>query len=277
METLEEVHANLYVYTAQSVIDREKTEVGREFSSPMTALEFYRQVVPLIAKFKDGHTSIRPGQFCSAGEEENWLFFPFDLSFKGKRVHITNNYSSIKIAEGAELLSINEIPIRKIQERLFKFISGKRREGKEANLEAIFQELLTCVYGFEGEYEVEVRSRGGRVKEKITGVPYEKIREERGLESPPYSYRALLEERIGIINCRSFRDLESFKGVLKETFTKIKGERVEDLIIDIRKNSGGDSRLGNELLGYLTSKPFIRQSKNELMMRSLEADGGYNY
>jgi C-terminal processing protease CtpA/Prc len=61
-----------------------------------------------------------------------------------------------------------------------------------------------------------------------------------------------------------FHDMEQFNKFLKEAFTKIRGQNVSSLIVDIRKNPGGSSSLGDELLRYLTDKPFRQFEKVEI-------------
>jgi C-terminal processing protease CtpA/Prc len=51
-------------------------------------------------------------------------------------------------------------------------------------------------------------------------------------------------------------DQASWQAFLKQTFTTIKNERLAGLVIDLRTNTGGDSRLGDDLLAYLTEKSY---------------------
>lgn len=44
-------------------------------------------------------------------------------------------------------------------------------------------------------------------------------------------------------------------------FAELKAQRIQNLIIDIRNNGGGNSELGDELLQYLVSKPFSQYEK----------------
>jgi C-terminal processing protease CtpA/Prc len=52
-------------------------------------------------------------------------------------------------------------------------------------------------------------------------------------------------------------DSKQFDSFLKETFTGIKAHEPAGLIVDLRNNGGGDSRLGNQLLSYLTDAPYV--------------------
>ena len=60
---------------------------------------------------------------------------------------------------------------------------------------------------------------------------------------------------------------------LNRTFQEIAARRPRGLIVDIRKNGGGDSELGDDLLQYLTDKPYRQASRKEwrFSTRVLEA------
>ena len=76
-----------------------------------------------------------------------------------------------------------------------------------------------------------------------------------------YTFKVLKDKNTGIIDFRSFSNLDKFKIFLDSTFTIIKKENIGNLIIDIRKNGGGNSVLGNELFQYISPVPFEQFGK----------------
>lgn len=52
------------------------------------------------------------------------------------------------------------------------------------------------------------------------------------------------------------KDLTNYRKLLKTSFKKIKEKGINNLIIDVRGNGGGQSFNGAHLLRYLTNKPF---------------------
>lgn len=69
-----------------------------------------------------------------------------------------------------------------------------------------------------------------------------------------------IEDNIGLISYNSCNDYEAFTIFLKETFQKIKDLKIDKLIIDIRENGGGNSKLNDLLLSYLTTKNYRQSS-----------------
>ena len=58
IQTLEDVHPDLYRYTPQEEIYKMKQDIEEDLSEPLTRLEFYRKVAPLVTRIGDGHTYI---------------------------------------------------------------------------------------------------------------------------------------------------------------------------------------------------------------------------
>jgi C-terminal processing protease CtpA/Prc len=271
MKTLEEVHPDLYAYTPKSIITQESIRIEGEIDSPMTRLNFYLKIAPLVAKLNDGHTKIYPPyeeyyDYLGKGGS----LFPFDLEFRDGRVYIKVNYSSDTLAEkDSELLAINGIPIIQIVDTLLEFISSERKIHKLESLEDSFQHMLWLVYNFKDDFEVEFMSSldGKRHTRKITEVTYNVIKGKKkdgSTEEVYYSYHSLPDEKIGIIELRKFIDQGKFEKFLQDTFTQIKKEGIADLIIDIRENPGGYSDLAEVLLGYITDKPVTKNLNMEI-------------
>ena len=61
---------------------------------------------------------------------------------------------------------------------------------------------------------------------------------------------------IGYLDYRQCEDLEAFKKFCAGTFHTIAMNPIRALVIDIRRNGGGDSELNDVLWSYVTTKPF---------------------
>jgi C-terminal processing protease CtpA/Prc len=66
-----------------------------------------------------------------------------------------------------------------------------------------------------------------------------------------------LADGVAYLNARTFDyDLEKYKTLLADAFTRIKSAGADKLIIDVRENGGGNSRLGNALIDMFNAKPY---------------------
>ncbi len=66
----------------------------------------------------------------------------------------------------------------------------------------------------------------------------------------------VLPDRVGYLDFTYMTDRPAWQKFLAQTFAEAKDEQLVGLIIDLRTNTGGDSRLGDDLLTYLTDKPY---------------------
>jgi C-terminal processing protease CtpA/Prc len=71
----------------------------------------------------------------------------------------------------------------------------------------------------------------------------------------------LPDKNIGIIEFDVFGDFEKFEVFLDSTLQVIQKENIGNLIIDLRRNGGGNSRLGDELFQYISPTSFAQFGK----------------
>jgi len=60
LDTIEQVHPNMYAYTSEDRFTRLKAAVFEQIERPMSRVEFFKQVGPLIASLQNMHTVVRP-------------------------------------------------------------------------------------------------------------------------------------------------------------------------------------------------------------------------
>ena len=93
------------------------------------------------------------------------------------------------------------------------------------------------------------------------------------LRTPFFNYQ-VIPTGIGYLDFFSFFDGLStaahFKGAVKALFARIASDRPRVLIIDVRRNGGGEDTIGAELLRHITEKPF-RLIASSQIKRSREA------
>lgn len=81
---------------------------------------------------------------------------------------------------------------------------------------------------------------------------------------PSYKWKfEILSGKIGYLDFvrMEMSDREEWQRFLKETFQTLRDRKIERLIVDLRKNGGGSSLLGEDLLDYVTDKPYRTSSR----------------
>ena len=107
----------------------------------MDEIAFYRILAPLIAAIEDGHMSLEPATIVS-DQLTPQNDFPFSVRILGNKVYIFDDFETPDHAlAGAEILSINGVPIETILHTMLAGITGDGNivTGKVHYLEARLQ------------------------------------------------------------------------------------------------------------------------------------------
>jgi hypothetical protein len=266
---LEYTHPSLYHYVSKEKVDSARKAIESILVQPFTRLEFARVVIPLATMLKDGHTSLSfPQEERTAYLKAGGTVFPFDVLIRNDRIFITTNYSSDStLLPYSEILSINGISSFEILNQLRPFISAELDFYRDIRIQNAFRRLLWYVLGFEGDYNLVVARDGNVFVKKIPGATEKEFLDvyaKRATSSAQsYTFYKLTDE-VGVIDFRSMNDTEKFGKFLDSTFTIIKQNKIQHLVIDIRNNSGGNSQLGDMLFDYITSKKYRQVIEAEI-------------
>jgi len=278
MNTLEQVHPNLYAFVSPAEIQAELHRIEATLTVPMTRLTFYRIVAPLVSRFKDGHTmAVPPREERREYTSQGALLFPLDLNFGDGQVTVTHNFTSDSLVNpGTRVLAINGVPIEQIEARLLQYVSGQRDAWRRQVLTGRFRWQMWLVYGFESPYTVTVQRntiRGAtRVDRTFLGITLEELKARQSAlkqqpEEPPFTFRVLdgdAPEGVALLDMNRFAQRDRFTTFLDSVFTVIQDDAVWDLIIDVRGDGGGNSVLGDQLIRYIYDKPYAQTARMDV-------------
>jgi hypothetical protein len=277
-----------------------RIELEGSLTRPMPRLAFCVRVAPLVNWSPDGHTFLNlPYEEIRAWSERGGRLLPWDLTLRAVegpgdgaapeparrvRAYVAARHGDgADVPRGTEALAINGVPLAMLVERLLPYPPGETLARRLVSLGYGFRGLLWSVCGVEGPYTLTLRPADGDRERTVThpGVSDAQLRAEReaaasgagAVQRAPYRYESWPEEGIGLIDFRDFDDAARFAGFLEETLARIRRERVHSLIVDLRRNDGGYSKLGDMLLAYLADRPVtqfkLRQVKVSAQIKTL--------
>jgi hypothetical protein len=101
---LENVHPGLYRYTAKEIIDSLFDNCLNQLKQPLTEIEFFKLLTPIIVSIRDEHTFILPSEsywkneigqtvYSNSSSNSNSKLFPFFIKIIDGRIFIDNNLS----------------------------------------------------------------------------------------------------------------------------------------------------------------------------------------
>lgn len=257
VKTLEDVHPNLYDRVSREEFTDSVETLKSRIPGSIRENELFMNISRIGALVQDGHTGNGYSYFMRRG---NLLFrriFPYKIKVEDDRIHVTGNYSyKDDIPVGSEILRINGLTGAEFVSQMSGLLSYETIPYRNT---LIANPMFIAIWNDFKEYAVEFRPAGtGELRTiRTSGGLYARIQFIRSLTAlrQPYEFRGIADS-IGYIGFYQCSDLERFKGFLKETFETVKNNQMSHLIIDVRRNGGGNSALGDEFMQYVSRKPF---------------------
>ncbi|HTZ55884.1 MAG TPA: S41 family peptidase [Candidatus Acidoferrum sp.] len=219
--------------------------------TPMTTRAAWLAIAPVLGALNDGHVSLGfPDPLNNAPR-----LFPlrFALSPDNQLIVIGDRTNTIEI--GSTIDSIDNVTAASYRDTTLAAFGGQTALLHRTRVSMAGAWSATALFGTGPIFSVRWTSPDGTTHQSdLLATP--PVRSAATSAFQPYTYRTLKNGSIGYIDYRSCEDLDRFKTFLIDTFTSIKLNPIRALIIDIRRNGGGDSDLNNALWSYVTTKPF---------------------
>lgn len=235
----------------------------------MTFLDFYRVVGRVTSSVRCGHTRIWPPEEVEIFWHDNGHYLPLDIRVLDDRLYVYKTLTdSIFIKSGAEILTINgdsaTAIIDKIKNHLYTDGSNDTYKYYLINHSGDdFKILYMRFVDNSGQYVLTLRELDqAQIKEKtIRGFSRREIWKYT-LENDVYPDSSLIitdyHEDYAYLRIRFFDfydNLDYFKVQMDLFFTQVADRQMQNLILDLRGNDGGDPHSSAYLLRYLINKP----------------------
>jgi C-terminal processing protease CtpA/Prc len=262
VETIENVHPDPYNYIGKDEWDRKKDVLRELLSSPLSAAEFYFALNSLITSVHDAHTILL------FEEKDKGLHVTFEWVQEG--LVIAEDYGGFK--RGDLVLKIGDWspqqlldPLSEITsaENIYRVKDESRRNLRRRPVLELFGLIQDDSVLFAVERDGEVLDITSQFEVELPGL---KQRSEELLAHREYWY-VDQENNLGLFELRVCIDDDVFKQDVEDFFAAVKSSEIEDVIIDLRENVGGNSGVVEVFLrqlpidSYVTYGSKIRYSK----------------
>ena len=274
IKTIAEIHYNPYFKIEKEQFNVNKEELLNEFDKDSISLKkFVSTGMKLAAQMSGGHTSMDWQNESLFPELMSYNFIPFTGKLsKDNQYLIVTRSATQDIKKGRLIKSINGVKVADLYKECMSYIGGIE-SFKNVSCEKVFPLYLFFTDMISAPYAIELANTE-KVLE-IAGLDVSTLNAFISQDQQKENYIfEIVEDNIGLISYNSCTDYEGFKIFLERTFNKIKDQNINKLIIDIRENSGGDSRLNDLLLSYITTMPY-RQSSGRYWKVSNQAKLAY--
>ncbi|MGA0557149.1 S41 family peptidase [Larkinella sp. VNQ87] len=296
-KTLEERHPSLYRYATREEMDRNFDEVARQLYRPMTEVEFRELLRPLIVRIRCGHTDVQESLYASrSGRKPQPEWLPFDIILQNDRLFIGRNRSTdSSLVCGTEVLKLGNHSVKDI-------IQAARDRWPSDGYNQTFKNYFLELYHLEETYW---RHFGGRSPwtltvrdttsaERVTTVRRRPVNARDIPTAPaPATVKRSKKSRhktetsfdddakLQLIRSLHFLNSDSTAAALiinsfgydryqsyhREVFETLEKLKVQDLVIDLRQNTGGNAEIGSDLMSYLMKSDFRQVDRAECRVR----------
>ncbi|MGD1960929.1 MAG: S41 family peptidase [Fulvivirga sp.] len=277
--SLEDYHAGLYWYTSKDELDQIFDEARASINDSLSELEFFRKLTFITSKIRCGHTVIRTSIATRDHISQVGKLLPFEIKILNGKMYMLESRidKELPIKPGMEILKINEYTTDYLLHLASSVNSGDGfiETNKIKRFERYFPYFYVTRFGPTDEYKIDYLDEQG----KKNSVPI--IARLASQLNPKNSSQKNLklsfpDSTIALIKVRQFQNWKEgkknfrFEKELKAMFQEISTSEVDNLVIDMRDNLGGDDNFGLRLFSYLYDKPIIEFKEQTLIANKSE-------
>ncbi len=285
-EGLSKHHPAYYRYNSVARFDSFIDSLKASFTDSLTILQSYEKLKMVIANINCLHTEIIISEKQRAALNKEPNLFPFQILFDGDQAFVVKNKSdNSAIQPGDELLSINGRNVSEIRDRLFTLIptDGYNLTMKYRTLYLLFP-LWYRIIDPVDDFQIELKQNGVLNSYQISGGLIDDIAEDNFISPPIFDRELEFEILDGIayltINTFSNSDIragkQKFKKFIDQAFSIIADQGIENLVVDVRDNTGGSDSNAAYFTGYFFEEPFRYWDRIEVTKAATDQIKGIN-
>lgn len=270
----EKANSGLYVYRTKKQIDSIYQQAETDARKSKNIFDFYKVIANVTGFEGSCHNYTDLPNHASYYLTQKPEYLPITL--KNIDGRLLQDSKDVALPLGAEILSINGIPAKEMISRFSKyyFSDGFSMPYREtAGFERGMLDKFYIEFGTHKNYVISYQWNGTVKEVSLPGISLENFKKlqdsrhslafDKKLLSEKYSFT---KEGAGIyrLSVRGFDfatgkedpAYKKFSAFLDQMMDVLEREKIENLIIDLRGNTGGTGALYEKVFSYLTQRPF---------------------
>ncbi len=258
----------IYLYTSQEDLERRFRTAEARLDRPMSEIEFYRIVAPIVASAKHGHMIARPSENTFDRYWTQTPLLPLGIRILSGDAMIFRDFSGeTSSLVGARLVSVNGVSATQLLRRMGEStsIDAGQAVARDRVLSGMTFNLdLATLFDMRAPFAVEVEQNGARRRVTLDGIQdlatawaaqFPNDREVRARSPARLAFDG--DTAILTIPHWDYEEDGATPAADYQAFMEeIAANNARALIIDVRDNGGGDDALASLLLSYLVDEPF---------------------
>jgi hypothetical protein len=266
-DTLEKYHPRLYEFTDKPALDKLFDSLYTGINRQMNEIEFRHYLLPVICKIHCSHTGVGGSENFSKKFHDHYKYPPFKLFYEERKAYIIYNFSgNVDLTEGAEVVSLNNVPIKNIIDNFLMTttLEGIHEIGQYYKMNENQTTLFNGMpdYFKQSTYSIQVKDKSGKVSKTIVpAINYKQYHKFLNEKSAPrkHTIKFIESTNTAILTFPQFQfPVDSmFQKYIPATFKLLQDKQTKNLILDLRGNGGGPGPVAANLLMHLLKHKFI--------------------
>lgn len=265
-----DIHPAYGLYTPADSVAKLYHSIAGTLRQPVSEDEFITRISPLVSALKCGHTQIKHSANYKPYTGDKTFHLPFKVLVQDDKAWVT--YHQVEaLHTGDELLSVNDVPVADIIRHgsdLYA-MDGNNHTFKDLFLSEYdgFEDACNKCYRWAPPYRIRIRTKDGSEKAVTVDTVSSKIPQAEPVkEIDSYNgwavsgateylpLRYLPGASLACFEVHTYQYEDT--AIYQKAFREIHEKGINNLIIDLRHNTGGDIRVAAKLLTYLADAPF---------------------
>lgn len=275
-----QLHPGLYRYNSPDSLAFAYAQTMAKMTQPMPDVAFGLVIRPYLGQVRCAHTSL-----SNSKERQRYLKqlrlppLPVSVLVKGNRLFVASRpLQTTAVAAYEEIASLDGTPAPDLlrQFRPMVWGDGYTKTAQDGMLSVVFPALYRATYGFRDTLTVGLTDSSGRlrkvdiparamsarrlarnakadtVRRQQQALPTRTVIDRRGLRLSVV--RA--DSGVAVLKIERFGD-GSMRRSFVAIFDEIKRRKINQLVIDVRGNLGGNAQTCRDLLRYVADRPFV--------------------
>lgn len=218
----------------------------------MPAEEFFFIVKEALIPFHDAHTSV----YYSVNNNSNIKIIPLRFLWLNDGMIVSNNSDLLK--KGDRIISIGNKTPEQVLKEMENYVPAENNVWvKSRSQDLLFYNVYLNKLGLIDKNDVFVKVEHMNGNIETVKLTLTKVVNNANQNLKPYSYEIKKDDNLAIFHLNQCLFDSGYKKILNDFFNKIQLNGISKIAVDLRQNSGGDSRVIDEFLTHVKIDNYI--------------------
>ena len=240
-----------------------RRNIESRLTEPLDTFGFGLQVAPLFASLRDGHIAVGCNDMMYQFDRDGGRVFPLRLTFTSDGTFVTHA-NALGIPNGSRLVAVDGVSALRIAATVVECTSAPTILARNQFASGVYATSmwLRALFGPRASFLIDYEHAGLRFERRVTARKLDEVAKyTASANGPPVTFRALAEGTVGYLDYRRCESGAVLDRALHDAFVRAKAANVHALVVDVRNNGGGSSSANDQVLNYLTAKPYSQGNR----------------